>query len=161
MEMENPIIYRRRIIPEECIQLKDDVILHHDEHILVTKWNTIRPKKELDHGYSCYFLKQGFKVSRFYNHQGQHICWYCDVIDYEYIHRTNTYIFTDLLADVILYPDGRIRVVDLDELADALENHLITPGQLMKALRRLDYLLSIIDRGRFGELQNEILTREA
>jgi hypothetical protein len=62
--MDKPILFRKRIIPEECIQLRDDVILFYDEDLIVTKWEALRKKKDLDHGYSCYFLKQGFKVSK-------------------------------------------------------------------------------------------------
>ncbi len=161
MEMEtNPILYRKRLIPSECIELKEDQILYRDDRIIVTKWNTIRPKKELDHGYSCYFMKKGFKVSRFYDHENQHICWYCDIIDTTFDAELNAYTFTDLLVDVILTPDGSIKVVDVDELADAMENKLISQGMLLRALRRLDYLLSIIYQNRFDDLQREILTRE-
>ena len=63
--MKNPILYRRRIIPEECILLKDDRILFCDEDHIVTAWNTLHPKKDLHHGWSCYFLKGGFKGIRF------------------------------------------------------------------------------------------------
>lgn len=161
MEMETqPILYRKRLIPSECIELKDDQILYQDDRIIVTKWNTIRPKKDLDHGYSCYFMKKGFKVSRFYGHENQHVCWYCDIIDTAYDAELNAYTFTDLLVDVILTPDGSIKVVDVDELADAMENKLISQSMLLRALRRLDYLLSIIYQDRFGDLQREILTRE-
>ncbi|MBU9745027.1 DUF402 domain-containing protein [Lachnospiraceae bacterium ASD3451] len=155
-----PILYRKRLIPSECIELKDDQILYQDDRIIVTKWNTIRPKKDLDHGYSCYFMKKGFKVSRFYGHENQHVCWYCDIIDTAYDAELNAYTFTDLLVDVILTPDGSIKVVDVDELADAMENKLISQSMLLRALRRLDYLLSIIYQDRFGDLQREILTRE-
>ena len=161
MEMETqPILYRKRLIPSECIELRDDQILYRDDRIIVTKWNTIRPKKDLDHGYSCYFMKKGFKVSRFYGHENQHVCWYCDIIDTAYDAELNAYTFTDLLVDVILTPDGSIKVVDVDELADAMENKLISQSMLLRALRRLDYLLSIIYQDRFGDLQREILTRE-
>ena len=161
MEMDTqPILYRKRLIPSECIELKDDQILYRDDRIIVTKWNTIRPKKDLDHGYSCYFMKKGFKVSRFYGHENQHVCWYCDIIDTAYDAELNAYTFTDLLVDVILTPDGSIKVVDVDELADAMENKLISQSMLLRALRRLDYLLSIIYQDRFGDIQREILTRE-
>lgn len=43
--MTSPILYRKRLIPNECILLKDDILLYRDEEILITKWNTIRPKK--------------------------------------------------------------------------------------------------------------------
>ncbi len=149
-------LYRKRIIPDECILLGDDIILQADQEVILTKWNTIRPKKTLDHGYSCYFMERGYKVSKFYDHQDRLISWYCDIIEYQYDKSENSYTFTDLLVDVIVYPDGSVRVVDLDELADAARDHLITGEQLQYALRKTDKLLSVIYRGAFGNLQNYV-----
>ena len=149
-------LFRKRIIPAECVELKDDTILYHDAEVIITRWNTLKPKKTLSHGYSCYFLERGFKVSKFYDHQDQLISWYCDIISHTFDPKTNTYIFTDLLADVIVYPDGFVRVVDLDELADAQRDHLISEREMEAALRRLDKLLSIIYKGSFSKLQRYI-----
>ncbi len=149
-------LYRKRIIPEECILLEEDQVLHRDQEVIVTKWNTIRPKKTLHHGYSCYFLERGFKVSKFYDHEGKLISWYCDIITHSYDEATDTYVFTDLLVDVIVYPDGFVRVVDLDELADAARDGLIGKEELQLALRRTDKLLSLIYKGAFGKLQRYI-----
>lgn len=154
--MSDTRIYRKRIIPQECILLENDTLLHRDPEVLITKWNTIRPKKTLHHGYSCYFLDRGFKVSKFYDHQGQLISWYCDIITHSYDAPSDTYVFTDLLVDVIVYPDGFVRVVDLDELADAARDGLITPDQMQLALRRTDKLLSLIYKGAFPKLQKYI-----
>ena len=44
--MTNPVLYRRRLIPDECIPLKDDLILECNEERIVTFWNAIRPKKD-------------------------------------------------------------------------------------------------------------------
>ena len=56
---DKPILYRKRLIPNECIRLDQDEILLHKEQLLVTRWNTIRPKKDLDHGISCFLLDKG------------------------------------------------------------------------------------------------------
>lgn len=156
MEMPIPVIYRKRIIPDECICLKDDTILYRDKEVIITRWVTLHPKKTLHHGYSCYFLERGFKVSKFYDHQGALISWYCDIVSHEYDEVSDTYVFTDLLADVIVYPDGFVRVVDLDELADAYRDRKINEEQLQQALRRLDKLLSVIYKGHFEKLQKYI-----
>ena len=154
--MENIRLYRKRIIPEECVFLKDDVILYRDKEVIITRWNTLHPKKTLHHGYSCYFLERGFKVSKFYDHDNRLISWYCDIISHTYDEAEDTYVFTDLLADVIVYPDGFVRVVDLDELADAFRDGLIDSDQLQTALRHLDKLLSLIYKGAFPRLQKYI-----
>lgn len=151
--MKTPVLYRKRLIPDECLRLENDRILFRDDHIIVTSWNTIRPKKTLHHGLSCYFLKEGVKVSKFYNAQGELLNWYCDIISYTFDPNTDTYVFTDLLADVIIYPDGTSRVVDLDELADAYEHGLLSSTLLQAALRQLDWLLGQIYHGGFPRLQ--------
>ncbi len=149
-------LFRKRIIPEECLLLDQDVILYHDQEVIITKWNTIHPKKTLHHGYSCYFMERGFKVSKFYDHDGNLISWYCDIIKHTFDPETNSYVFTDLLVDVIVYPDGSVRVVDLDELADAARDHLLTADDMQLALRRTDKLLNLIYKGAFPKLQKYI-----
>ena len=57
-------IYRKRIIPEDLILLKDDIIVVQDEETLITKWNTLNPKTTFSHGCSCFFLKEGIKISK-------------------------------------------------------------------------------------------------
>lgn len=151
--MANPILYRRRIIPEECILLKDDIILSCDEERIITSWNALHPKKDLHHGMSCYFLKEGFKVSRFCREDDSLLYWYCDIVDYNYNSSDNSLIVTDLLADVIIYPDGFVKVVDLDELVTALESRSISLDTLKSSLMRLDKLLSLIYSNQFDTLK--------
>ena len=151
--MTNPILYRRRIIPEECILLKDDIIQSCDEERIVTTWNALHPKKDLHHGSSCYFLKEGFKVSKFFREDDSLLYWYCDIVDFNYDSAKNTMIVTDLLADVIIYPDGFVKVVDLDELVTALESRSISLDTLKTSLIKLDKLLSIIYAGNFDCLK--------
>lgn len=150
--MTNPILYRRRIIPDECVLLKDDIILSCDEDHIVTKWNALRPKKDLHHGASCYFLKEGFKVSKFCREDDSLLYFYCDIVDYNYDAVQNNLIVTDLLADVIIYPDGFVKVVDLDELVTALEARSISLDTLKASLNKLDKLLNIIYSGKFEHL---------
>ena len=154
--MADPILYRKRLIPEECILLKDDRILWRDDDKIITGWHTIRPRRDLHHGYSCHYLKEGFKVSKFYHEDDSLLYWYCDIVTYEHRAETDTYIVTDLLADVIVYPDGFVRVVDLDELVTALDDRLISEEILKTSLRNLNSLLEIIYAGKFDRLQAPI-----
>lgn len=149
--MENITLYRRRLIPNEVVHLKDDVVLYHDDTIIITKWKTIKPRKDMDHGFSAYLLKEGIKVSKFYRADNSLLYWYCDIVDYEYDAATNSYTSTDLLTDVVLYPDGQIRVLDLDELAEASVKDLINKDQLHSALVRTDKLLNVMYRNEFGK----------
>lgn len=154
--MDKPVLYRKRIIPEELVLLDKDEILYSDEEHIVTKWNAIRPKKILHHGCSCYFLKEGFKVSKFYRKDGTLMYWYCDIISYSYNVSDNSYVFTDLLADVLIYPDGKVQVVDVGEIADALTEGTLTTDEMIPALRSLDKLLCLIYSGEFSGIQDMI-----
>lgn len=150
-------IYRKRLIPAECILLKDDIIVESNSETVITRWNTLNPKTTFTHGSSCYFLREGIKVSKFYRADNTLLYWYCDIVDYDFNPSDNTLIVTDLLADVIIYPDGRVKVMDLDELAEALEKGLITNELMSACLRRLHNLLSLIDRDKFDRLQAKLV----
>ncbi|MDE6742400.1 MAG: DUF402 domain-containing protein [Lachnospiraceae bacterium] len=155
-----PILYRKRLIPEECVLLKDDMILFCNEDIIVTKWNALKPKKDLHHGYSCYFLKEGYKVSKFYQEDNSLLYWYCDIVDFEYQKEDNRLIVTDLLADVLIYPDGFVKVVDIDEMVICLNEQKISLEQLKRSLTQLDKLLQIIYTGKFETLTHYISEQE-
>ncbi len=159
--MPNLKLFRKRIIPNECILLKDDIILSANEEFIITKWNALKPKKDLHHGYSCFFLKEGFKISKFYREDNSLMCWYCDIVDYSYNEEYNSLTATDLLADVIVAPDGFVKVVDLDELAEIMEKHALSEQLIALALRRLNHLLTLIYDGEFENLKKHIEKWEA
>ena len=143
-------LYRKRIIPSECILLKDDEIVYLDDTVLITKWKTLKPKAEFDHGASAYIFEKGIKVSKFYKPDGTLRYWYCDVVNYDINIAENTCTTTDLLVDVVVYPDGSSRILDLDELADAHEKGLVDNNTLYEALKRADKLVSDIYAGNFN-----------
>lgn len=149
--MESDIkLYRRRFIPNELKLLTDDKILHIDDNLIITSWTTLKPRSDFASGISAYYRKEGFKISRHYGADGTFTRWYCDIVTES--QTGNEITFSDLLIDVVIFPDGTVRVVDLDEVADALEQKLITSDMLMQALRSTDKLLSYIYQGRFSEL---------
>lgn len=149
-------LYRRRLIPSELTLLKDDVIVRQDEEVIITTWNTLNPKTEFSHGCSCYFLKDGLKVSKMYRSDNTLLRWYIDIVEISIDDTEKSLTTTDLLADVVIYPDGRMKVVDLDELAEALEKNLITKEQMVSCLRSLNQLLTLIYRDKFDRLQSHL-----
>lgn len=170
--MKKPTLYRRRLIPDECILLENDVIHRCDGDMIVTSWDTFRPKQDFNHGASVYYLNKGIKVSKFLRSDGSLTFWYCDIVDYEYgadgraacadgktagaktgrLPEYDSLTCVDLLADVIVFPDGSVRVVDLDELVDAAERGLISERTLHSVLLRVNDLLQTIYRGSFKDL---------
>jgi predicted RNA-binding protein associated with RNAse of E/G family len=151
--MTTPQLYRRRFIPNELVYLKDDIILVLEEHLIITKWDTLHPRSDISRGVSAYYLDKGIKVSKIYDRKDQVVYWYCDIIQFKKNEKENTVIIEDLLIDVILYEDGTMRIVDIDELCDALEQGIITQAEVTYALRTLDHLLKLIYKGHFEQLK--------
>ncbi|MCR4692140.1 MAG: DUF402 domain-containing protein [Lachnospiraceae bacterium] len=183
-------LYRRRLIPKECILLKDDHILSFEDNRLVTVWNALKPKKELHHGISCFFFDDNIKLSKFYRADGSLIYWYIDIISADVCEGTPSEVLpyhaetdpekrdicrilssleqqsgsqppvslvvTDLLADILIYPDGFVKVVDLGEISDALEKDLLGHRSAATTLQITDRTLECIYRGDFKKYQEYV-----
>lgn len=147
-------LFRRRYIPNECIELKDDEILCLNDELLVTRWRPLKKREDFAGGISVFFFDKGLKVSRIVDCNGHVIHWYCDIVDYVRDTSSDSLTCEDLLLDVIVYPDGHTRILDCDEAADALDHGLISSAQLSHALRSLDDLLRTIAHGEFKQIQD-------
>lgn len=160
--MAKPKIFRKRFIPYETTYLKDDEVLFCEDNIIITRWNTLKPRNDIARGLSCYFIEDGFKVSKMYNSKDELVYWYCDIIDTEKHEEAGetAYVFSDLLADIIIYESGTMKIVDIDEIAEAFEDKLINEDLLKKALVRLNNLLQIIYSGNFDTLKKYIEDKE-
>lgn len=158
MSEQYQTIIRKRYIPDECIVLGKDTIHHASDDLILTSWASIKPRSDISGGISAYYPKMGFKISKIFDKDHQLVHWYCDIIHTQM--HDDSFYYEDLLLDVTISPDGAIRILDSDELADALEQGLITAEQACLALRRLNDLLSYIYSGEFVKLQQPILDLE-
>jgi len=147
--MKKPTILRKRFIPLETVDISSDELLFRDDDVLITKWEAIKPRSDFAMGVSYTFLKDGFKVGRFYDSSGKFLYWYCDIIEVEYDEKHDAYTLIDLLVDVKLMPDGMAMVLDVDELSEAIEKGLVTVPQACAALRKLNDVLRMIYGGGF------------
>ncbi len=150
-------LYRKRHIPQECILLNGDKILYLDDTRLITRWDTINPRTDFASGISVYDFAQHRKITKLLRADGSLLYWYCDIMKMHISHdsqkHVSSYTMEDLLIDVILYPDGSTRVLDLNEAADAFDAGLITAADLTLALRSADELLNLIRTGGFATYQ--------
>lgn len=149
-----PELYRKRFIPQEIIHLKDDIILLNTDSLIITKWTSLKPRSDLSHGVSAYFMDNGFKVSKFFNNYNEFTYWYCDIIHVVKNPDNNSIIFEDLLVDVIIDRKNFVKVVDLDEIAIAHSSGLITEELMYKSLYITNNLLNIIYNGEFNKYQS-------
>ena len=124
---------------------------------IITKWTSLRPRKDFARGYSCCLLDEGFKISWHIDATDKLMRYYCDIVDVSYDAAANAYTFHDLLVDVVIMPDGFVKVLDVGEVPEALDKGLITIEQAKLALTRLDKLLAIVYNGDFGKLITQAL----
>lgn len=154
--MSRQRLFRRRFIPDENIELKDDMILALEPNLIITSWNVLKPRRDISRGVSAYFIDKGIKVSKVFDNAGQMVYWYCDIIETHYDEKENIYTFNDLLIDVVVYPDGQVEVLDMDEFADAMEQGILSVGTIAHAMRATDDLLHTIYAGEFEKYTHYI-----
>ena len=153
-------LYRKRFIPDELISLHKDEVIYANEELILTRWDTLKPRADFSHGISAYFLKKNCKVTKVLGADNELVYWYCDMMQMVDGPQTNdkerSLVMEDLLIDVIVYPDGSLRVLDLDEAAEAVEQGLITEEMLCRSMRAANNLLQDIYAGKFNEYQQKI-----
>lgn len=153
-------LYRVRHIPEEKILLSGDKILHLDDKHLITHWDTLKPRTDFASGISLFDFEKHWKITRVAKADGSLYHWYCDImkmhISRDTAANTASYTMEDLLIDITVEPDGSVRILDLEEAAEAFEKGLITGEDLTLALRAADELLQIIENEKFCMYQKMI-----
>lgn len=153
--MKKPVILRRRYIPFEVVDISSDELVFRSDDLLVTKWTTIKPRPDFYGGISFTFLDRGYKLARFYDEDGRFLYWYCDIIEVQYDQAADTYILNDLLMDIKILPGGEVRLLDAEELAQAIDEGLVSSEQVSKALKTLDGLLKLIYSRNFPPAECE------
>jgi predicted RNA-binding protein associated with RNAse of E/G family len=147
--MQKPKMLRKRFEPLELVDISEDKLVYRDDELLVTHWNPIRPREDIKYGISFTFLKEGYKVSEIYGFDDAFKHWYCDIIDVEYDETNNAFTFVDLLLDVVISKDKCFEILDIDEVADLLEQKRITDREVILGMRRLSHLLEKIKKDEF------------
>lgn len=147
--MKKPTVFRKRYIPSEIVDISGDELAFRSEDLLVTRWKPIKNRSDISGGMSYTFLKEGYKVSKFLGPEGEFKYWYCDIINVDYDEETDKYVLTDLLLDVKIMPDGSVLVLDVDEVAEAMEKGIISKEEACTSLRILAKILEMAYSGNF------------
>ncbi|MFV0440064.1 MAG: DUF402 domain-containing protein [Lachnospirales bacterium] len=130
-------LYRKRLLPFEDVELKDDLVLFKSKDFLVTKWDILKKGKEFNNGYSIFDIENNVKVSKMLL-DDELKYYYVDIVKYDI---GESYLRTiDLLADVIIR-DGKVMVVDLDEFEQVYNEKNIDTKEIFQALKYLSKFL--------------------
>ena len=147
-------IYRRRYIPDEVVSLKGDTIYYISDELILTSWKALKKRPDIAGGLSAYFPKLGVKVSKKLSEDGKLVYWYNDICEVVFDGKNIT--MNDMLLDLLVYPDGNIRLVDSDEFAEAMEKDIITKEQSIRTMKSLSKLLDMVYSDRYDELQGPV-----
>lgn len=128
--MKKLTVIRKRLIPFEEVDISKDEQLYFDGATLITRWFPIRPRKDVGWGLSHTCIREGYKVSAFYDREGAFKYWYWDIIDTIFHEETYQLIIRDLLVDVVADAQFRIQILDRDEVDEALSLGLITDREV-------------------------------
>jgi predicted RNA-binding protein associated with RNAse of E/G family len=139
------------------------LLAESDDHLVLT--HVVHPRQPvvelgsetviLEAGSSIvWFLFKGrpYDVGRFYLADGTWTGYYVDItepVSWQGADAGTLQPVTDLFLDIWIAPDGRIIVLDEDELEEALQRGWITREQHRHTLRVRDMLLAEIEVGTF------------
>ena len=142
-------LLRKRYIPDEIIDISGDEVIYQDNELIVTKWLPINKRNDIGSGISYSYIKEGYKISEFFDLDGKFLYWYCDIINYLYDKTEDCHTFIDLLVDLKIYEDGKYEILDMDELVEAYDEKLIEMEDVIGALKKLNKLLKLVKNGEF------------
>ena len=147
--MADYVIVRKRIIPDEETELKNDEIIcaDYERRCIVTRWLPIKPRKDIGWGFSVYYFERKLKISAIFDCKGEFSCIYCDIISS--ILRNNRLIVTDLLVDVTRDREGNVKVLDEDELQYAISRGLISGDDAKTALDGVSTAVELLEDPEF------------
>ena len=98
----------------------------HGEDIIVCdkglKWLSILPKDDF------------YCITAMLNENDEILLWYIDMIAEQGMDADGIPYFDDLYLDLVVYPDGTVKVDDMDELVEALSSKDITQEQFNLAI---------------------------
>ncbi|MBE6107215.1 MAG: DUF402 domain-containing protein [Erysipelotrichaceae bacterium] len=93
----------------------------------------------------CAWRNSNIWATAMFDASGKLFQIYFDIADEVFIDGENTW-FTDLIVDVVYQPGGTVRVLDLDELEEAVQKQMITFKQKQQAEALAERLKSALEK---------------
>lgn len=156
-QSEQKIRLRYVRLPNRTMEFLDELVLRSDKIIVgrsqVTSPNsvTFEGKIVLAQGFKIIyfqFLNKWFTVVKVRNLQGRHTGYYCDIVMPPRVLGDGVEI-TDLFLDLWVSPDIRYKILDEEELEEALRKGWITQELHDKAKKELQKLIGRVENRRF------------
>ena len=145
-------------LPDNVLDLHDDLVYRSKEvivgksHIRSANSVVFDGKTVLASGYQIvYFemMRKWFSVGKIRDLDGKYTGYYCDIITPPCLLIDGVVEITDLFLDLWVSPDLRYKVLDEEELEDALEKGWIAKQLYEKSRIELEKLVTSVKRGDF------------
>jgi predicted RNA-binding protein associated with RNAse of E/G family len=145
-------------LPDKVLDLYDDLVFRSEKVVVgrarIRSANSVvfDGKVVLASGYGIvYFemMRKWFSVGKIWNSEGQHTGYYCDIITPPRVLEDGVVEVTDLFLDLWVAPDLRYKVLDEEELEDALKKGWITKRLYEAAKKEVKKLVALVEQGRF------------
>ncbi|MEM3701084.1 MAG: DUF402 domain-containing protein [Candidatus Bathyarchaeia archaeon] len=156
-------------LPNQALNIYDDLI-YRSEKVIVSKGQitsahsiTFDGEIVLARGFQIvYFdlIGKWFGVGKIRNLQGKHTGYYCDIVKPPRFLADGGIELTDLFLDLWVSPDLRFKVLDEEELENALHNGWITKGLYDKAKKELNKLINMVKQGKFPPYPVKLLEKK-
>jgi len=145
-------------LSDQVLELYDDLV-YRSERIIVGKSQiasahsvTFDGEVVLASGFEIVyfdFIGKWFSVDKIRNMQGKHTGYYCDIVTPPRLLEDGGVELTDLFLDLWVSPDLRFKVLDEEELENALSQGWITKQLYGKAEKELKKLINVVKQGKF------------
>ena len=147
--MDKLTIIRKRLIPDEEVDISGDELISFDGKTLVTRWLPIKPRPDIGWGQSVTDLEQGVKVSAVFDREGDFRHWYWDVVKADFDEDCRRLVIKDMLLDVVVKPDMTFSVLDEDELERALGEGMLTEAEAQETRQKAARVIELVKSGDF------------
>lgn len=145
-------------LPNQVLELYDNLVYRSERVIVgksqITSTHSVMFDGEivLASGFQIvYFDLMGkwFSVGKIRNLLGRHTGYYCDIVTPPRLLEDGGVELSDLFLDLWVSPDLRFKVLDEEELENALSQGWITKQLYGKAEKELKKLIKVVKQGKF------------
>ena len=145
-------------LPAQVLEMYDELVFK-SERIIVGKSQVTSAHSIMFDGKTV--LKAGFPITYFEligrwftivkvrNLQGRHTGYYCDIATPPRLLKDGSVELTDLFLDLWVSPDLKYKVLDEEELEDALKNGWVSKELYETAKRELQKLVAMVEQRKF------------
>jgi protein associated with RNAse G/E len=111
-------------------------------------WGAIAPGTMVTSVRKYFFYSQYFSIMELCGAQDERLGYYADICT-PLAKLDEGYACTDLLLDLYVWPDGRYRILDLEEFEAVVQANRLSPELAAKALETLYRLVKEVESGEF------------